>query len=245
MHSRKNELKITKLQATTEITQIVDSKVSTLIPAGAAMAANCEPCLSKVVPDLIQAGVADSEETKKEDTVRTHNKSFRLEVSTTEKICPVGEKVATKNSEDGKIPVLSCEGGCIRGEIARLAANIVAREKLYRRACHAELFTAPDSAMARWVKTSNKVVLIDGCFMGCHGRILENMISEEILVRFDALSIYQKYTDLFDIDDIPEKERKEAAKSVANWVIDTLKQSSAESGVKCRNAVDQRTGCSR
>ena len=29
-----------------------------LIAAGAAMAANCEPCLNKVVPSLIEAGVS-------------------------------------------------------------------------------------------------------------------------------------------------------------------------------------------
>ena len=30
-----------------------------LIAAGAAMAANCEPCLNKIIPDLIEAGVAE------------------------------------------------------------------------------------------------------------------------------------------------------------------------------------------
>jgi uncharacterized metal-binding protein len=159
--------------------------------------------------------------------MRSHNKSFNLQVSTTEKTCPIGERVASKNLEHGKIPVLSCEGGCIRGEIARLAANILAKEKLYRRACHAELFTAPHTAMARWVKNSNKVVLIDGCFMGCHGRILENMISEDILVRFDALSIYQKYCDLFDIDDVPEEERKKTAQKVADKVLAGLNKEAA------------------
>jgi uncharacterized metal-binding protein len=151
------------------------------------------------------------------------NRISKLEISRTDKTCPVGEKVASKNLEAGKIPVLSCEGGCIRGEIARLAANIVAKEDSYRRGCHAELFTAPHSAMARWVKNSNKVVLIDGCFMGCHGRILENMILEDILVRFDALSIYQKYTDLFDIDDVPVEERQKTAQKVADQVLADLK----------------------
>jgi hypothetical protein len=36
---------------------IVDHRVTLLIAAGAAMAANCERCLNKVVPDLIEAGV--------------------------------------------------------------------------------------------------------------------------------------------------------------------------------------------
>ena len=40
---------------------LVDHKVTLLIAAGAAMAANCEPCLNKVVPDLIEAGVATSD----------------------------------------------------------------------------------------------------------------------------------------------------------------------------------------
>ena len=46
------------------------------------------------------------------------------------------------------------------------------------------------------------------------------------LLRFDALSIYQKYTDIFDIDDIPEEERKETARTVANRVLIELSQGS-------------------
>jgi len=38
-----------------------DYKVILLIAAGSAMAANCEPCLNKVIPDLIEAGVADAD----------------------------------------------------------------------------------------------------------------------------------------------------------------------------------------
>jgi hypothetical protein len=42
-------------------TEIVDYKVTMLIAAGAAMGANCEMCLNKIVPDLIEAGVAESD----------------------------------------------------------------------------------------------------------------------------------------------------------------------------------------
>ena len=61
MKSEKKEHKITKLQATKQVSEIVDYKVTMLIAAGAAMAANCEPCLNKVIPDLIEAGVAEAD----------------------------------------------------------------------------------------------------------------------------------------------------------------------------------------
>jgi len=41
--------------------RLVDHKVTLLIAAGAAMAANCEPCLNKIVPDLIEAGVHEAD----------------------------------------------------------------------------------------------------------------------------------------------------------------------------------------
>lgn len=148
---------------------------------------------------------------------------FSLKVTKTKNKCPIGEKTGRKNLNDGKVPVFSCEGGCIRGEIARLAANIVAKIEPYRRGCHGELFAVPGSAMADWVKKAKKVVLIDGCFLRCHGRIVEHMIDKNKLVQFDALSHYKKYTDLFDIDAVPEKERKEVAGDVAEWVLESLK----------------------
>jgi hypothetical protein len=155
---------------------------------------------------------------KKSDTI------FNLEISKTENTCPVGENVGSRNLKEGKIPVLSCEGACIRGEIARLAAHLVAKEEPYRRGCHGELFTVPDSTLAQWMKKTGKIVLIDGCFLRCHGRVLENLVGEENLIQFDALSFYKKYTDLFDIDSVPEAERKETARLVADIVLAELKK---------------------
>lgn len=156
--------------------------------------------------------------------MKESNGIFTVEISKTEDTCPIGEKVGSRNLEEGKIPVLSCEGACIRGEIARLAAHLVAKEEPYRRGCHGELFTVPDSAIAKWIKNTGKIVLIDGCFLRCHGRILENLIEEENLVQFDALSIYKKYTDRFDIDSVPEEERRETARQVADVVLAELKK---------------------
>jgi hypothetical protein len=145
--------------------------------------------------------------------------SFAVEIQNTEGRCPIGETVGKRNIEEGRIPVLSCEGGCIRGEIARLAANMVSKETGFARGCHGELVTVPDSAIAQWIRGAEKVVLIDGCFLSCHGRILEGLLSKDQLVQFDALKVYRKYTDVFDLDEVPQTERKKAAREVANSVL--------------------------
>ncbi len=148
---------------------------------------------------------------------------FSIEVEGTENRCPIGEAIGNRNMAEGKIPVLSCEGACIRGEIARLAANMVAKEEPFARGCHGEFLSVPDSAMAQWVKKAGKVVLIDGCFLRCHGRIIENLLEKDKLVQFDALSVYKKYTDVFDIGDVPEEERQQAARQVAVSVLAALR----------------------
>ena len=147
---------------------------------------------------------------------------FSIEITSTNGKCPVGEKTAKNNIKKNIIPVMSCEGGCVRGEIARLATNMVTKEEGYGRGCHGELMTIPDSGISNWIKSSEKVVLIDGCFLRCHGRILENIIDSDRLIQFDALSHYKKYTDVFEIDAVPDEERLVVAREVADWVLENL-----------------------
>lgn len=148
---------------------------------------------------------------------------FSVAVQGVKGFCPAGEAYATRNISEGKIPVLSCEGPCIRGEIARLAANFVAHDvPSFARACHAESFFVPHSAMARWVKDAKQVVMIDGCFLKCHGRVLKELVDEDRVIHIDALPLYKKYTDIFLIDDVPEEERTAVARQVADQIIATV-----------------------
>jgi len=162
--------------------------------------------------------------------------SFTVEIKKTDGCCPIGETVGKRNIEENRIPVLSCEGGCIRGEIARLAANMVSKEAGFARGCHGELLTVPDSAIAQWIRCAEKFILIDGCFLSCHGRILDGLLSKDQLIQFDALEVYRKYTDVFDIDDVPEAERKEAAREVADSVLVNLGYNRAGRTLKKRGA---------
>lgn len=145
-----------------------------------------------------------------------------LIVSETENHCAIGEEIGKKNIADGNVPVFSCEGACIRGEIARRAANLIARKPGFGRACHGEVLTVPDSAIARWVDGAAKTILIDGCFLRCHGRMMENLINKGRLVQYDALSVYKKYSDIFDPDDVPQEEINIAAEEVAQSVMKTF-----------------------
>ena len=77
--------------------------------------------------------------------------------------------------------------------------------------------------MAAWVRGAEKTVMIDGCFLGCHGRVLNKLIGEDRVTHIDALPLYKKFTDRFQMDDVPEEERKAAARQVADKIVATLK----------------------
>ena len=150
---------------------------------------------------------------------------FSLAVQGVKGFCPAGEEYAKRQIAAKTIPVLSCEGPCIRGEIARLAGNLITQEvPSLARACHAETFFVPHSAMASWVKGAEKTIMIDGCFLKCHGRVLKRLVGEETVVHIDALPLYKKYTDVFLMDDVSEKERNAVAREVADKIIVKSKQ---------------------
>jgi uncharacterized metal-binding protein len=151
---------------------------------------------------------------------------FALAVEGVEGLCPAGEAWAERQIAEKKTPVFACEGPCIRGEIARLAANIVAREVPgYARACHAETFFVPHSAMSRWVKGAERSVVIEGCFLKCHSRVLDNLVNPETVRTIDVLPLHRKYSDIFSMDDVPEEERKATAREVADRLIQMLTDS--------------------
>ena len=155
------------------------------------------------------------------------NKVSTIKVTDTDNVCAIGEHVGPQYLNEGKIPVFSCEGGCIKGEIARLAANLVAKEDRYARGCHGALFATPNSAIAEWIRESDKVVVIDGCFLHCHGRIAEHIIDRDKLITIDALSVHKKYANLMEVDDVPEAERKKTAHELADNVLAFLDENTS------------------
>lgn len=137
-------------------------------------------------------------------------------------VCPAAEAWAEGKILQKKIPVLACESACIRGDIARRVANLVAREEPFARACCAEVALVPHSTMARWVKEADQVIMVNGCFLKCVFRVLNNMVAQEKIIHIDALQYYNKYTDVFYMEDVPEAERIETARQVADGILPIL-----------------------
>lgn len=55
--------------------------------------------------------------------MNAYTPDFTLQVEGVKGYCPAGEKYAAQMAAEKKIPVLSCEGPCIRGEILGVEEN--------------------------------------------------------------------------------------------------------------------------
>lgn len=148
--------------------------------------------------------------------------TFQVDVEETTGRCPAGDRYAEQQMREGRIPVLSCEGPCIRGEIARQAAHRIGRQPPFARACQGEAVAVPHSSMARWVRDADQVVVLDGCFLRCQARMMRQMLRPGQITEIDALPFYRKYVDLFEIDSVPAEEIDAAAEEVARLVLAEL-----------------------
>lgn len=119
-----------------------------------------------------------------------------------------------------KIAIISCEGACARGEVSRLAANLIAHKfspENTVRICLGAAFTK-DTGQRDLVRRADKVIIIEGCFINCASRMMEGVLAELDPIIIDANSIYNE--DLpFGINEVSEEKIKKYAESVAEKIV--------------------------
>lgn len=120
-----------------------------------------------------------------------------------------------------KKAVIACEGACVKGEVARVAANLLAY-RLERdaavRICLGDAATA-DSGMSRLVQRAPEVIAIEGCPLRCGTEILRRRMPDLQPTAFDASALYAYDRNAcFEIMDMPREQIEAHASAVADHV---------------------------
>jgi uncharacterized metal-binding protein len=142
-----------------------------------------------------------------------------VQIEKTGKVCPLCEDYA-KRQASKPVVVMSCEGGCLRGEVARRAANVLcfelAREKTAR-LCLGGAFTK-DTGQRALARNAGRFVAIEGCFLECATRMMKGVVpglQPEVVI---ADRLYDFDRNLFGIDEMPESQLNAHAQEVAKAV---------------------------
>lgn len=120
-----------------------------------------------------------------------------------------------------KRAVIACEGACIKGEVARSAANLLAY-RLERaqavRICLGDAATA-DSGMLALVERAPEVIAVEGCPLHCGTAILRTRVPGLATTIIDASQLF-KYdrSKYFEILDMPRAELEAHAATVAEGI---------------------------
>jgi uncharacterized metal-binding protein len=107
---------------------------------------------------------------------------------------------------------MSCEGGCLRGEVARRAANVLCFElapEKTARLCVGGAFTK-DTGQRALARNAKRIVAIEVCFIECASRLKPEVVIADTLYDFDR--------KLFGISEMPESELNDHSREVATAV---------------------------
>lgn len=117
-----------------------------------------------------------------------------------------------------RIAVVACEGACAKGEVARMAANVLAY-RLERarsaRICLGDAVTG-ESGMAELLEKAPSVVAIEGCPLRCASELLRSRFPRLEIQQVMAPPAYRfEAPGYFEIFDVPREELERHASAVA------------------------------
>ncbi len=142
-----------------------------------------------------------------------------VQIEKTTNTCALCENYA-KQQACKSVVVMSCEGGCLRGEVARRAANVLCFELVPEktaRLCLGGAFTK-DTGQRALARNATRVVAVEGCLIECASRMMRGVIPElqpDVVI---ADRLYDFDRSLFGIDQMPEAEISAHAQEVARAI---------------------------
>lgn len=160
------------------------------------------------------------------DSGNTEFENIRIEK--TKAVCSVCEGYAEKQKAK-PVAIMSCDGACLRGEVSRQAANIVCHSLVPDqtvRICLGGAFTK-NTGQRSLVRNAGRVVALEGCVIRCASRMMKGAVDglEPEVIVTDGLFDFDK--NIFGVDEMPEAEIKQHARTVAEKVVKKLNLSSS------------------
>ena len=161
--------------------------------------------------------------TQNDSSVKDENQYEVVHLRKTKNVCSLCEDYAQRNATK-PVAVLSCEGACLRGEIARKAANKICHNLIPEktvRICLGSAFTK-DTGQRSLVRNAQHVVVVEGCFIRCASRMMKGVLNDlkpELII---ADSLYELNEDLFGVDELPEEDMKAHAEQVAHKITEMI-----------------------
>jgi uncharacterized metal-binding protein len=134
--------------------------------------------------------------------------------------CHLCEDYAERR-KDRPVAVMSCEGACLRGEVARQAANILCHSLLPEkttRICLGGAFTK-DTGQRKLVRNAKRLIALEGCPINCASRMMKGVINglEPEVINADQLYEFDK--NLFGIDEMAPEQIFAHAQTVARKIV--------------------------
>ena len=156
-----------------------------------------------------------------------------ISIPKTENSCALCEGYA-KALAVKPIVVMSCEGACLRGEIARRVANLLcfelAREDTAR-LCLGGAFTK-NTGQRSLAREAKRLISLEGCPIKCATRMMQGVLGGREAEAIVTDGLFEFDRNLFGLDEMSEEEIKTNAMIVAQKVVAMIR--AEESG--CRAA---------
>lgn len=143
-----------------------------------------------------------------------------IRIAKTQAACGLCEESVARQA--GKpIVVMACEGSCLRGELARLAANYLCDElapERTARLCLGGAFTK-DTGQRGLARKAPRVIAIEGCPIACGTRMIQGVLAELRPEVYQIPSLVRFDSKLFAAKEMPEVERKRCGREAAEAIL--------------------------
>jgi uncharacterized metal-binding protein len=177
--------------------------------------------------DIERKGKTKMEQSNRCESTRNETEKPQYETAKIEKtnnICPMCESYA-RDQAAKPIAIMCCEGGCLRGEIARQASNLVCHKLVPDktvRVCLGGAFTK-NTGQRNLVRNAAQVIALEGCFIECASRMMKGVVPDLNPQVIAVDSLYDFDRSLFGIDQMAEEEIRAHAMTVAQKIVGGLR----------------------